>query len=471
MFHNSRTRDGVFVDPAFTASTGLKTLHRDTTFAVSLSANAYAQPLYYSGPSGEMFIVATEDNHLLAVDGAGKTLWNNSFGAAVTSGLPCGNIASGGNPLGITGTPVIDDQASPAVIYFDTMTTGPKHMIHAVSLADGKTERPGFPIDVSARVSGFGSAHQNERAALLLFDNTLYVPYGGHWGDCGPYNGYVVGVPLSNPTGPLLEWHTSASEGGIWGVGGPSSDGTSVFVTTGNTSGASPTKWGDGEGLLRLPTSLQFSGATADYFMPSGWYADDTGDVDLGSTGPILFDIGGAHYAVAMGKDSNLYLLSRDSLGGIGADLASAAVGNGELNGAGAVYTTAKGTYVAFRVAGSVAGCPAGGTSGGNLGAARITPGTPPTVKVAWCVAESNLGSPVVSTNASNVVVWDANSRLYGYDGDSGVKLYAGGATADKMASSMHYFNSPIVANGRIVVATWNGNNGTGASQLNLFRP
>jgi hypothetical protein len=474
MFHKNPTRDGVYVDPAFTASTGLKTLHLDSTFKVSLGANAYAQPLYYSGPSGEMFIVATEDNHLIAVDGTGKTIWNHQFGSPATSGLPCGNIAASGNPLGITGTPVIDDQANPPVIYFDTMTAGPKHLIHAVSLADGKTEQNGFPIDVSARVPGFGSANQNQRGALLLVGGTLYVPYGGHWGDCGPYNGYVIGVPVSNPGGTLLEWHTTASAGGIWAVGGPATDGTSIFVTTGNTSGTSPSQWGSGEGLLRLGARLQFTGQTADYFAPRGWFTDDLGDVDLGSTGPLLFQIGSARYAVAMGKDQYMYVLNRDSLGGVGGELVGTQVGTGDLNGSGAVYTTAKGTYVAFHVSNApAAGCPSSGPSGGNLAAAKITPGSPPQVSIAWCVAEGGLGSPIVSTTdgTSNVVVWDASDHLYGYDGDTGAKLFAGGGSGSAMASSMHYFNSPIVAKGRIVVATWNGNNGTGPSNLYLFRP
>src|SRR5258708_6313422 len=143
-FHKSPTRDGVYVDAAFGVSTGVKTLHLDSAFSVSVTGNVYAQPLYVqNGPSGgEMFVVATENNHLVAVDATGKALWDNTFGApAPRSTLPCGNI----DPLGITGTPVIDMTSTPPVIYFDTMVTGPKHMIHGVSLVDGRTEQPGFP--------------------------------------------------------------------------------------------------------------------------------------------------------------------------------------------------------------------------------------------------------------------------------------------------------------------------------------
>jgi hypothetical protein len=469
-FHKSPTRDGVYVDGAFSATTGIKTLHLDTTFSVTVTGNVYAQPLYVqNGPGGaEMFIVATEANHLVAVDATGKVLWDNTFGAAVSSGLPCGNVS----PLGITGTPVADMTSTPPVIYFDTMTTGPKHMIHAVSLVDGKTEQPGFPIDVSAKLTSFNSPHQSQRGALLLLNNVLYVPYGGHYGDCQPYYGYVVGVPLSNP-GSLLSWHTRAIEGGIWGSGGLSTDGTSVFAATGNTAGTGGT-WGDGEGILRLTPMLTFSAQGTDYFTPSAWASDDAADIDLGSTGPVLFQISGARYALALGKDRTLYLLNRDNLGGVGGALSSTAVANGELNGAAAVYATSQATYVAFHVSGSTpAGCPAG-TGGGNLGAAKIMPGTPPTAKVVWCVAESGLGSPIVTTTGgtSNVIVWDANTRLYGYDGDTGVKVFAGGAAGDVMAARLHKFGSPIVANGRIVIATSSDGNNTGTPEhLYVFKP
>jgi len=54
------------------------------------------------------------------------------------------------------------------------------------------------------------------------------------------------------------------------------------------------------------------------------------------------------------------------------------------------------------------------------------------------------------------------------------MKVFAGGGATDVMANSMHYFNSPVVANGRILVATWNGRttNATPPTQhLYLFKP
>jgi hypothetical protein len=467
--HKSAARDGVYVDAAFTAA-AMATMHRDTTFSASVTGSVYAQPLYVeNGPGGqEAFIVATEANHVAAIGGTGTSLWDNPFGTPVSVGLPCGNIT----PLGITGTPVIDGASR--TIYFDAMTQGPKHLIHAVSL-DGGSEKSGWPVDVSASISGFDSSVQNQRGALLLLNGTLYVPYGGHWGDCGNYHGWVVGVPLGSPGSPVA-WHTDQSDGGIWAPGGLSSDGTSIFLATGNTTQPGlpftpPQSWSGGDAVIRMPPSLSFSlqsPPATDYFVPSNWQSLDGQDLDLGGTNPVLFDEGGQHLIAILGKDGNLYLLNRDSLGGISSAASATLVSNGNLIGAPAAYTTSQGTYVAFRAyQGTSLICP-NGKGNGNLGVAKITGTNPPAATVVWCSTQpTDLGSPMITTTdgTSNVVVWDANNLLYGYDGDTGQLVYDGSkVAADAMTAAMQPFNTPLAAKGRVVIADQAGN-------LHLFKP
>ena len=156
------------------------------------------------GGGKDLVLVATEENQVYALNAtSGAVVWQKKLGNNVaTSSLPCGNI----NPLGITGTPVID--AASRTMFVDAMTsadggTTKKHLIFAMSLDDGST-RAGWPLDVSTVKAGalaFDPAVQNQRAALLLLNGTLYVPYSGHYGDCGGYHGWVVGVPIANPTG------------------------------------------------------------------------------------------------------------------------------------------------------------------------------------------------------------------------------------------------------------------------------
>ena len=104
----------------------------------------------------------------------------------------------------------------------------------------------------------------------------------------------------------------------------------------------------------------------------------DSGDADLGGSGPILVDVPGATpsaLVVALGKDGNAYLLNRNNLGGVSAPLAQSHVGSGTIIQAAATYRTALGTYVVFRANSS------------TLTAFRITATNPPTIATGWSVS------------------------------------------------------------------------------------
>src|SRR6266478_8826295 len=85
-----------------------RALRLDVGFAPHFEGHLYAQPLYWKPPGAAsgMVIVATESNIVTAIDAAtGNTVWTRSLGRPVPlSAFACGNI----DPLGITGTPVID---------------------------------------------------------------------------------------------------------------------------------------------------------------------------------------------------------------------------------------------------------------------------------------------------------------------------------------------------------------------------
>ena len=67
--HNHATRDGLYIDAAFTQSAAAN-LRRDLNFNGKISGAVYAQPLYVeNGPGGAaMVIVATETNRVYALD-------------------------------------------------------------------------------------------------------------------------------------------------------------------------------------------------------------------------------------------------------------------------------------------------------------------------------------------------------------------------------------------------------------------
>jgi hypothetical protein len=306
-YHGSPDRSGNFMVPGLTWERA-RLLHLDEKFRASVSGHVYAQPLYWQATesSSGTLLVATEDVTVHALDAtSGDEIWRRSLGKPVPrSALGCGNI----NPLGITGTPVID--GSTESIYLDAAvsgSSGPRHRLFALSLKDG-TPVPGWPVDVTDALRGerqtFNARDQNERGALTIVDGTLYVPFGGHFGDCGDYHGWVVGVSIRDPQ-KVASWSTRARGGGIWAPGGISSIGRALFVSTGNTFGAA--SWGDGEAVFRLSTDLHRSVDKRDYFAPPDWRALDQRDADLGGANPLPLDIqsknGTQALILALGKD------------------------------------------------------------------------------------------------------------------------------------------------------------------------
>jgi hypothetical protein len=377
--------------------------------------------------------------------------------------LPCGNFT----PVGVTGTPIID--GATRTLYVDGMILGaggtPQHQVFALD-ADTGVVRPGWPVDLNATVRfatnggvlTFDSRVQNQRGALALVGGRVFVPFGGHVGDCGSYHGWIVGITASNPT-ELSAWATRAIAGGIWGPAGIASDGASLYFTTGNTervpgSFLAPLAWGDGEALFRLPPSLTSSGQTTDYFVPTNWADLDNTDNDLGGTGPILVDVPGAtpsNLVVALGKDRRAYLVNRANMGAMSAPLAATTVSSNTIITAGAAYSTATSTYVVLR-----GGCLVAGQTGG-LTAFRITATSPPTVVPSWCGGAATTGisgSPMVTmTNAqgADAIVWIVgnDNRLHGLNADTGQSVFAGGIVSDAVAG-VQSFQTPIVVNGRI---------------------
>lgn len=451
MHHNHLSRDGLYIDPAFTPSNAAN-LTRDTNFNGTIAGDVYAQPLYIEGgPRGRAVVIAvTESNNVYALDAAnGSIVWQTNVGPPVTSGLPCGNV----QPTGISGTPVVDLPSRS--LFFNAMsydTNGnPKHFIYSLNVDTGSLN-PGWPVNVDSNaVSGttmFSSLAQGERGALAIIGTNLYVPYGGLYGDCGTYHGWIVGIPLTTPTN-VMAWATTAHGGGAWSVGGIASDGVDPYLATGNTMGAST--WAGGEAIIRFQPNLVLTNGVTNYWAPLNWSTLDGEDLDIGGSGPLIVDVPGAtpsKLVVALGKDGNCYLLNRTNLGGVSAPVASAHVAGGSIIQAAASYSTSKGTYVVF-------------ANANNLYALLIGATNPPTITNIWTESENGRGSPFVTSTdgTNNVIVWGIGSendqRLHAFDADTGTNIFTGGGANELMAGTRR-FNTGIVARGHIYVANDN---------------
>jgi outer membrane protein assembly factor BamB len=402
-YHLDNTRDGnqTKLDP-------LSTLSVDWT--ATLDGAVYGQPLLVGG----RVFAATENDTVYALNrSTGAVLWSAHLGSPEpSSALPCGDI----NPLGITSTMVYDPATNRMFALAETL--GGTHTLYGINATTGAVEVQ-TPVDPPL---GTAIAYQ-QRGALTLLNGRVYIPYGGLYGDCGSYIGQVVSL-ATDGTGMQSYAVPTTREAGIWGTGGGVVEGTDLLYTVGNgaadTAGAA---YDGSDSVIDLTPALQ----RADYFAPTDWATQNSGDADLGSMSPAL--VGG--YIYADGKAGIGYVLRPGQLGGVGGQIA-------ELDN----------------------NCEAFGTSAvvGNTiylpcatGPQAVTVGADGTPQLLWKSTLAAEGSPTVGGGA----VWAVNyfaGELYALDPATGAakaQISLGGPTPN--------FVSPTLSGNQAFVGTNTG--------------
>jgi len=370
----------------------------------SVDGQVYAEPLV----CGDAVYVATESDSVYALNATtGGTLWRTNLGTPVPgSSLPCGNI----DPSGITGTPVID--AAGGTLYVVAFLTPAHHVLFGLNLVNGSVKLH-VPIDPV----GADPTVEQQRGALALANGMVYVPYGGLFGDCGSYHGWVVGV-RTDGTGGLVAYQVPTHrEGGIWSPAGISvaADGD-LYVATGN--GDSTTAFDYGNSVLELSPTLTLLG----YFAPTNWASLNSADTDLGSVAPTLLPNGDVFQ---VGKEGVGYLLSATSLGGIAGQIANISVCGGAYGGTARVGLTvfAPCTDGLVEVVAGAAG-----------------------LSVGWRTSNFDAGSPIVTGD----VVWAVDigsNQLLGFNLTTGQQRFSFALGA------VVHFCSPAAAPGTLLVA------------------
>jgi hypothetical protein len=406
----------------------------------------------------------------------------NVFAFDETSGLPVwtSHVTNGGD--GIRGTPVVD----PATRRVFVVTGGNPHVVHALSADTGVEQAGGgWPVTLSTQtVPGFNSGAENQHGASLLLGTILYVPFGGQYGDGGGYSGWVIAIDTSNPT-KVAGWSTQNTHAGIWGAGGPTSDGTDVFEETGDDDPGNipPRSGSDSEELVRLTGMASFTRSAANVFVPTEWssWDRDTGhDLDFGASTSSYVQLPAgstpAAILVAAAKAGRVFLLDASNLSG-GAYDATAHQSNGSKPNGGAladivtsnttgesqytsptIYTSASGLHATVNVGqGSPAGCANGG-GGEALVSIGIKTSAVGSSTVAWCAKINSGGDhmnyPPISTTSdgvsSDALVWFVDgSALRAVDGDTGASV----VTATGACMGVPSMSYPIAVKNRIVVS------------------
>jgi hypothetical protein len=448
-----------------------------------------AQPLYVSqlsvsGTAHNTVFVATENDSVYAYDAdTGAVLWQVSLlasGEVPSDTRGCSQVVP---EIGITSTPVIDRAAGAhGTIFLVAMSKDASsnyhQRVHALDLTTG-AELLNGPAEVAATytaaggaVSTFSAGQYEERAALLLVNGTLYTSWTSHCDD-PPYSGWIIAYAESSlaRTAILNVAPNSAAGPAIWmSGGGPAADSAgNIYLLTANgafetslDANGFPSKQDYGNSFLKLSTAGG-SLSVADYFTMYNEVAESAADADLGSGGAMLLpDLTDStatvrHLVVGAGKDGNIYVVNRDSMGKFGA------AGNSQIwqQLSGAVPSGIWSTPAYFN------GTVYYGDSGSTLKAFSISnaklAATPQSQTPSQFVYPGT--APCVSANGtSNAIVWAHENTnpavLHAYNaGNLALEIYnsnQAAANRDNFGAGNKYI-TPTVADGKVFVGTTAG--------------
>ena len=385
--------------------------------------------------------------------------------------------------IGVTGTPVIDPVTGVLYVVSKSINSAKTTMyqrLHAISLLTGSEMLSTGPVTISATYPSlngpvaFSTAQENQRPGLAIVNGVVYVGWAAHE-DASPWYGWLLGYDEST----LSLLHTfnttpngntsSGGEGGIWmGGGAPAADASgNIYVITGNgtfdanSSTAPNNDYGDT--FLELTPSLSVS----QYFTPSDQSNDNLMDKDFGSGGStVVLDLPSNgnlpnQLIIGGGKDGNLCLLNRKSMGGYNSSSNAGAVQT--LNFGNGVFGTPVYWNWSFYLAGSH----------GKLQQYTLNQSTyliNTSAASTSALAYGGLGAtPSLSTNpaGTSAIVWTLdNSKycptscgpavLHAYAASNlATELWNSSMVSGNAAAGAVKFTVPTVANGKVYVPTY----------------
>ena len=466
-------------------------------FKLAVNDNIMAQPLYVpnvviNGTAHNVVYVADMSDILYAFDAdiGGAPLWTLNLANLVGAmPVPMAQFAYSGNKniignLGILSTPVID--LSTNTLYAVACTLENNTLVYRLHVVDITTgiPRTGSGVVISGNYGGtvtFDARNQWQRVSLVLSGGNVVFAFGalelestGH-----PYSGWVMAYNYNASTGTLTQTGLFATEtvgnggGGVWQSGRPPVVDVSgnIYVITGNAYNDTSSEHGVSdfsESVLKL-NPAQGLHPVVDWFSPSNWSTLDSNDADLTSSGPML--VPGTNLLVGGGKTGILYVLNTTNLGNGAADhsgdVQAIQISTSELRG-GPVYwqrSAANGGPLVYNwgVSDSLKAFAFNGSTfattpsakgnvtnqifpGGilTLSANADTPGT----GVVWATV-------VTSGDAENSP--PVPGALYAFDaGNVATQLWNSNMNATRDSfGNFAKFVPPLVANGRVYVATW----------------
>ena len=489
-YHNNDSRTGLNSSETRLKLNNVNSASFGKLFTLSVDGRVDGEPLYLSAVpisrrgTHDLIIVVTEHDSVYAFDAdTGAAIWHISTlesGETTSDDRGCSQVEP---EIGITSTPVISrPKGSNGVIYAVAMSkdsSGNYHQrLHALDATTGHELYKG-PVDIEAKYPGrgdnssggyvvFDPAQYKERSGLLLDNDVVYLTWASHC-DIRPYTGWVMGynaTTLAQKT--VINVTPNGNEGAIWGAGAGLSadplgnifflDANGVFDTRLN-SGGFPRSGDYGNAFIRL--SINKGLTAADYFEMDNGTEESDSDTDLGSGGALVVppqkDASGTvwNLVVGAGKDSNLYVVNRNSMGKFSANSNNIYQ---ELEGVlpGGIWSMP--AYSSGRLYFGPVGQP---LMEFQFKDARLL--TTPVAKTTDSFGFPGTTPSVSSNQGANAIVWASENTnpavLHAYNATTLVELY----NTNEAANGRDHFGAgnkfiiPLIAHGKVYVGTTNG--------------
>lgn len=399
------------------------------------SAPIFLHSARVRGARRDVFVMTTTYGRTLAVDaGSGRILWTFT---PSTYGSYAGSYQI------TTATPVASGDRR--FVY----SSSPDGRVHKLSLATGRQAGGRWPVRVTLL-----PAREKLTSSFNFVRGRLVVVTGGYVGDAPPYQGHIV--TISPGSGRIIGVFNSlcadrhriiqprscpASDSAIWArVGAVAAPDGSLLVATGNAPFDGRRNFGDS--VIRVSaTARRLLGS----WTPANHQQLNSGDVDLGSTGPVL--IGGGS-VLQSGKDARLHVFPYGRLrrrGAVGHERQSLPTPGGQgMFTAPAVWRT-RGRTLVFATTG-------GGTAAYEQRGGRL--------HRLWANGTAGT-SPIV-----------AGGLLYVYDPGGGLVIYrpVTGARLARLPAGGGHWSSPVPGSRVIALPEGDANDHRTSGTLSLYR-
>ncbi len=467
------TRGGSNAAEATLTPTNVQSLIKQGTY--TLDGAVLSQPLYIANltigtATYNALIVCTMKNTVYALDAdrpGSAPLWSTNFGATWNVGSGAFfNIFYSLTGVGILSTPVSDGTS----LYVVTANNTPAYTLRKLALATGAQSAS---VNITGSVAGSGAgtvggvtddttgsnlnfhpAWQLQRGALTFANGNVYIAFGAAGTEDTVWHGWIFGYSTSALAQVGVFCSTPNANGaGMWEAGGAAADASgNLYVSSGNGS------WDGATAFAQTVFKLSPTLALLDWFTPANHTSTQTipPDADL-SSGRVML-VPGTSFLTLGSKDGRVWLIDTMNMGHLqGTGTAPQVItttsfaAGGETGTFGGLFFGQAG-YFPIR-GGAMYGYSFGGSTFATTPLATST------------TAYNQMTLAGSSNGGANAIMWALTA-----DSDPEQTPRAATVRALNPLTLVEYWNSgagnigtyskfvsPLVANGKVYVPTWDG--------------